>query len=175
MHSGRHASGSRRCQQPEQLRYLPQRLQEFPRTLRLSLSCYRQHSACAADMAASTTVGTPSSNWPRTTKVRGPMLASLLANNLNKTGVTASIGDPFNLGSEAVVYPAANPFNQVQWFIDPTSYKMPYSDQWNFGVEQQVGKVQCCFARICGRAQPSAQFGRLQRTWRNFRGLAMPL
>jgi Carboxypeptidase regulatory-like domain/TonB dependent receptor len=69
-----------------------------------------------------------------------PDVGQLLANNLNKTGVTASIGDPFNLGSGGVVYPAANPFKQVQWFIDPTAYKMPYSDQWNFGVEQQIGR-----------------------------------
>ncbi|MGA8594003.1 MAG: carboxypeptidase regulatory-like domain-containing protein [Bryobacteraceae bacterium] len=69
-----------------------------------------------------------------------PDVGQLLANNLNKTGVTASIGDPFNLGSNPVVYPAANPFSQVQWFIDPTSYKMPYSDQWNFGIQQQLAK-----------------------------------
>jgi outer membrane receptor protein involved in Fe transport len=69
-----------------------------------------------------------------------PDVGQLLANNLNQKGVTASIGDPFNLGSGGVVYPAPNPFNQVQWFIDPTSYKMPYSDQWNVGIEQQLGQ-----------------------------------
>jgi hypothetical protein len=70
-----------------------------------------------------------------------PDVGQLLANNLNHPGGTpASIGDPFNLGSNGVVYPAATPFNTVNWFIDPTSYKMPYSDQWNIGIEQQLGQ-----------------------------------
>jgi len=70
-----------------------------------------------------------------------PDVGQLLANNLNHPGSTpASIGDPFNLGSGGVVYPAPTPFNQVEWYINPTSYKMPYSDQWNFGVEQQLGQ-----------------------------------
>ncbi|HSU31461.1 MAG TPA: TonB-dependent receptor [Bryobacteraceae bacterium] len=69
-----------------------------------------------------------------------PDVGQLIANNLNQQGVTASAGDPFNLGSSGVVYPAPNPFNQVNWFIDPTSYRMPYSDQWNVGVEQQLGQ-----------------------------------
>jgi len=70
-----------------------------------------------------------------------PDVGQLLANNLNQPGGTqASIGDPFNLGSGGVVYPAPTPFTQVQWFIDPTSYKMPYSDQWNVGIQQQLGQ-----------------------------------
>jgi outer membrane receptor protein involved in Fe transport len=70
-----------------------------------------------------------------------PMVGQLLANNLNTPGGTvATITDPFNLGSGGVVYPAATPFNQVQWFIDPTGYKMPYSDQWNVGIQQQLGQ-----------------------------------
>ncbi len=69
-----------------------------------------------------------------------PDVGQLLANNLNQKGVTARIGDPFNLGNGGVVVPAPTPFGQVQWFIDPTSYRMPYSDQWNIGVEQQLGQ-----------------------------------
>jgi outer membrane receptor protein involved in Fe transport len=70
-----------------------------------------------------------------------PSVGQLLANNLNQPGTrSASIGDPFNLGSNGVILPAPTPFNQVQWFIDPTSYKMPYSDQWNIGVQQQLGQ-----------------------------------
>ncbi|MBV9226287.1 MAG: TonB-dependent receptor, partial [Acidobacteriaceae bacterium] len=70
-----------------------------------------------------------------------PDVGQLLANNLNQPGGTAaSIGDPFNLGSGGVVYPAPTPFQQVQWFIDPTSYRMPYSDQWNVGIQQQLGQ-----------------------------------
>lgn len=70
-----------------------------------------------------------------------PDVGQLLANNLNQPGgVPASIGDPFNLGSSGVVYPAPTPFKQVQWFIDPVAYNMPYSDQWNIGIEQQLGQ-----------------------------------
>ena len=72
-------------------------------------------------------------NWPD--------VGQLIANNLNLPGGNSgSIGDPFNLGSSGVVYPAPTPFNQVNWFVDPTAYKMPYSDQWNIGVEQQLGQ-----------------------------------
>ena len=70
-----------------------------------------------------------------------PDVGQLLANNLNQPGgVAAGLGDPFNLGSGSVVYPAPTPFKQVQWFIDPTSYRMPYSDQWNVGIQQQLGQ-----------------------------------
>lgn len=70
-----------------------------------------------------------------------PDVGQQIANNLNHpTGTPASIGDPFNSGSGTLIYPAATPFNQVTWFVDPTNYRMPYSDQWNFGVEQQLGQ-----------------------------------
>jgi hypothetical protein len=39
-----------------------------------------------------------------------------------------------------VIYPDPTPFNQVQWFIDPTTYRMPYSDQWNVGVQHQLSQ-----------------------------------
>ena len=72
-------------------------------------------------------------NWPD--------VGQLLANNLNSPGGTsAPIGDPFNLGNGGVVYPAPTPFTQVNWMMDPTAYRMPYSDQWNIGVEQQLGQ-----------------------------------
>ncbi|MGC1781748.1 MAG: carboxypeptidase-like regulatory domain-containing protein [Acidobacteriaceae bacterium] len=33
--------------------------------------------------------------------------------------------------------PPANPYNQLDWYTEPHA-KTPYSDQWNFGVEQRV-------------------------------------
>ena len=72
-----------------------------------------------------------------------PDVGQLIANNLNHPGgVQASIADPFNQGSGGVVYPAATPFQSagfVNWYVDPSNYKMPYSDQWNVGVEQALG------------------------------------
>jgi hypothetical protein len=69
-----------------------------------------------------------------------PNIGQLTANNLNHVGPTAGIGDPFNLGSGGVLHPALNPFNQVAFFADPIGYKMPYSDQWNLGLDQSVGR-----------------------------------
>jgi hypothetical protein len=72
-------------------------------------------------------------NWPD--------VGQQIANNLNHpTGTAATIGNPFNSGSGSLIYPAATPFNQVNWQMDPTNYRMPYSDQWNFGLEQQLGQ-----------------------------------
>jgi outer membrane receptor protein involved in Fe transport len=72
-----------------------------------------------------------------------PDVGQLIAQNLNHPGTTsATITDPFNQGSGGVVHPALTPFASsgfVNWYIDPTGYKMPYSDQWNVGVEQSLG------------------------------------
>lgn len=66
-----------------------------------------------------------------------PNVGQLLANNLNHTTVDTASTDPFHLGSGGVIYPAATPFNQVNWYVDPL-VKMPYSDQWNFGIDHQL-------------------------------------
>ena len=72
-----------------------------------------------------------------------PDIGQLISQNTNHPGgVSATIGDPFNQGSGGVVYPAATPFLSkgfVNWYVDPGNYKMPYSDQWNVGVEQGLG------------------------------------
>jgi len=66
-----------------------------------------------------------------------PRVGQLLAQNLNTQAASTPVGDPFNLGSGGVVFPAATPFNTVNWFVDP-NIKFPYSDQWNFGIEHQL-------------------------------------
>jgi hypothetical protein len=72
-----------------------------------------------------------------------PVLGQLITQNLNHPGTqAASIGNPFNLASTGVIYPAASPFLNSgfnDWYVDPGSYKMPYSDQWNVAVEQGLG------------------------------------
>ena len=70
-------------------------------------------------------------NWPDTT--------FLLANNLNATTPDPTTGqNPLALGtSGAQILPAATPFNQVNWMLDPY-YKNAYSIQYNFGIEEQV-------------------------------------
>ena len=47
---------------------------------------------------------------------------------------TVSSQNPFG---SAGLYPAATPFNDNDWFFDP-NYKNAYSEQWNFGVQQQL-------------------------------------
>jgi hypothetical protein len=69
-----------------------------------------------------------------------PQVGQLLAQNLNATVPNTAGTDPFHLGSGGVVYPAATPFASsgfTNWYVDP-NVKMPYSDQWNVGVEHQL-------------------------------------
>jgi len=72
-----------------------------------------------------------------------PDLGQLIAQNLNTpAGAKASIADPFNQGTNPVVFPAPSPFLSggfVNWYVSPVDYKMPYADQWNVGVEQALG------------------------------------
>lgn len=70
-----------------------------------------------------------------------PDIGQLIANNLNvPTSASpipnASEQDPF-AASGTGLFPAATPFNQVQWFYDP-NIKNAYSEQYNFGVQRQV-------------------------------------
>lgn len=45
--------------------------------------------------------------------------------------------DPFGSGGSGL-FPPATPFTSNQWFYDP-HIKNPYSEQWNFGVQRQLG------------------------------------
>jgi hypothetical protein len=45
--------------------------------------------------------------------------------------------DPFGGGGGGGLFPPATPFTNNQWFFDP-HIKNPYSEQWNFGVQQQL-------------------------------------
>ncbi len=65
-----------------------------------------------------------------------PNVGQLSANNLNFPSPTVGIGDPLGLGSGAL-QPAATPFNQVAFFVDP-EFKLPYDDHWNVGLEQSL-------------------------------------
>jgi len=63
-----------------------------------------------------------------------PDIGQLLANSLNSATPTTSALNPFGVG----LIPAPTPFQQVQWYMDPLAQN-PYSDQWNLGVQQQLG------------------------------------
>jgi hypothetical protein len=69
-----------------------------------------------------------------------PDIGQQLANNLNvpvagQLTPTLTAQNPFANGGGA--FPAATPFQQVQWYNDPYS-KNPYSMQWNFGIAKQL-------------------------------------
>ena len=69
-----------------------------------------------------------------------PDIGQLISNNVNSPTTTSATPtvvaqNPFGNGSGQ--FPAATPFNQVQWFYDP-NIKNAYSEQWNFGVQRQL-------------------------------------
>ncbi len=72
----------------------------------------------------------PGGNWPS--------VAALNIYSQNPNVPTANIADPLSLGSGAVFYPAATPFQEAAYYFNP-SLKTPYTDQWNVGVDQQFG------------------------------------
>jgi Carboxypeptidase regulatory-like domain/TonB dependent receptor len=68
-----------------------------------------------------------------------PSLDQLGASNTNPiTGVPNVFAyDPLSQGTTPPVT-GPTPFNQTTWFADPY-LKRPYADQWNLGIQQQVG------------------------------------
>jgi hypothetical protein len=69
-----------------------------------------------------------------------PDIGQLIAQNLNQPTTTSatptvSLQNPFSGSGGA--FPAATPFNQVQWFYDP-HIKNAYAEQWNFGLQRQL-------------------------------------
>lgn len=62
-----------------------------------------------------------------------------ITSNLNPTTVTTTAENPLNLpAGQTSTLPLASPFIQSANFIAPY-LKNPYSDQWNLGVQQQLG------------------------------------
>jgi hypothetical protein len=79
-----------------------------------------------------------------------PSIAQILSPALNTSNQAATVNwqDPLaGLGSAGL--PAATPFGQVEWYRDPKA-KDPYSEQWNFGVERQLGQNTVMTANYVG-------------------------
>ncbi len=67
-----------------------------------------------------------------------PSVGEQLQENLNNPTAarpTPSVTGKSPFGTGAL--PAATPFNQVQWYMDPYAQN-PYSMQWNLGVQHQI-------------------------------------
>jgi len=73
-------------------------------------------------------------SWPDV----GQLIASSLTNVPTSTQLTPNVTaqNPF-AAVGAGLFPPATPFQTNQWFYDP-HIKNPYSEQWNFGVQEQL-------------------------------------
>lgn len=70
-----------------------------------------------------------------------PDIGQLIENGKNQPTSTSAtptvtVQNPFGSAGGGL-FPAATPFNQVQWFYDP-NIKNAYSEQWNVGVQRQL-------------------------------------
>jgi hypothetical protein len=70
-----------------------------------------------------------------------PDIGQLIENGKNQptsasATPTVTVQNPFGSAGGGL-FPAATPFNQVQWFYDP-NIKNAYSEQWNVGVQRQL-------------------------------------
>ena len=91
-----------------------------------------------------------------------PDIGQLIPNNLNaptSAGPTpnAQSQNPF-AASGAGSFPAATPFNQVQWFYDP-HIKNGYAEQWNFGVQRQLNNSTALTLDYVGSSTHRANIG----------------
>jgi Carboxypeptidase regulatory-like domain/TonB dependent receptor len=81
-------------------------------------------------------------DWPSIAQILTPAL------NTSNQVATANWQDPLaGLGTAGL--PAPTPFGQVEWYRDPKA-KNPYSEQWNFGVERQLGQNTVMSANYVG-------------------------
>ena len=82
--------------------------------------------------------GNMQGTWPSVFAAQG---ANMNTPTLSNPLPTQPIQDPFGWGSSPRLLPAATPFAQSgNHFSDP-DYKVAYSEQWNFGIQQQVNQT----------------------------------
>jgi hypothetical protein len=75
---------------------------------------------------------------------------------------TVTSQDPFAASGNAL-FPPATPFGSNQWYFDP-NIKNPYSEQWNFGVQRQVGGSLALRVDYVGSTTHRANVGGLYNT-----------
>ncbi|MFZ0744709.1 MAG: carboxypeptidase regulatory-like domain-containing protein [Terracidiphilus sp.] len=75
---------------------------------------------------------------------------------------TVTSQNPFAASGNAL-FPPATPFGSNQWYFDP-NIKNPYSEQWNFGVQRQVGGSLALRVDYVGSTTHRANVGGLYNT-----------
>jgi hypothetical protein len=75
---------------------------------------------------------------------------------------TVTAQNPFGSGSSSL-FPPATPFTSNQWFYDP-HIKNPYSEQWNFGFQRQIGTSLALRADYVGSGSHRTNVGGLYNT-----------
>ncbi len=81
-------------------------------------------------------------DWPSLGQIMSPAL-----NTFNQVA-TVNWQNPLTALGTANI-PAPTPFGQSQWYRDPKA-KDPYSEQWNFGVQRQLGSSTVMTANYVG-------------------------
>jgi len=92
-----------------------------------------------------------------------PSVGLLNVNSLNPTTPVALLGNPLSQGTGSVVTPAATPFNNATFYINP-NFHTTYSDQWNASVQQGLGANTVFTVGYAGSHDGNVDFGALQNT-----------
>ena len=92
-----------------------------------------------------------------------PSIGLLNENSLNLTTPTALMTNPLNFGSGTAIAPAATPLVQATFYFDP-NMQTPYSDQWNFGIEEGFGSNISLTAMYVGSLTLRLDLGGLHNT-----------
>ena len=99
-------------------------------------------------------------SWPDI----GQEIAGSLTNIPTSTQLTPNVTaqNPF-AGTGNALFPPATPFGSNQWYFDP-HIKNPYSKQWNFGVQRQLGSSLALRMDYVGSTTHRANVGGLYNT-----------
>jgi hypothetical protein len=92
-----------------------------------------------------------------------PSVGVYNVNSQNVAQPTDPIGDPLHLGSGAVFYPSALPFTNASYYFNPY-IKTPYVDQWNIGIDQQLGRETSLSIAYVGSHSNRLDLGGLHNT-----------
>jgi len=90
-----------------------------------------------------------------------PTVGFNLAENLNSTVPTITAENP--MAGFTGAYPPPTPFGLTSWNGEP-NFRAPYSDQWNFGVQHQLGGNTVLTANYVGSESIRTDIGTMGNT-----------